>query len=62
MRPYSGNLPTVLDHVYNVGTIQMLYTSNSQSVLRVSQGIGDQFPGDPWIQFRKGHIEIFLFN
>jgi len=33
----------------------------SQSVLRGSQEIRDQFPGDPWIDFRNGYFEVYLF-
>ena len=35
--------------------------SGSQNVLSASQGIRDQFPGDPWIRFCNSYSEVYLF-
>jgi hypothetical protein len=40
---------------------QGLYACRSQSVLRRSQGMRDQFPGDPWIHFCNGCFDVYLF-
>jgi len=39
--------------------ILILQISGSQSVLRGSQGIRCQFPGDPWVHFCYGYFEIY---
>jgi hypothetical protein len=39
----------------------MSWLSCSQSELRGSQEIRDQFPGYLWIHFRNGYFEIYLF-
>jgi hypothetical protein len=36
-------------------------SSVSLSVLRASQGIRDQFTGDPWICFSNEYFEFYLF-
>jgi hypothetical protein len=36
-------------------------TGGSRSVLRGSQGICDQFPGEPWIHLCNGYSEVYLF-
>ena len=40
---------------------KLVYISGSQSVVHGSQGIRDQFPGDPWIQLCNGYFEVDLF-
>jgi len=41
----------------------ILEGSGSQSVLHGSQAIRDQLPGDPWIHFCNGYLEVYLlFN
>ena len=39
-------------------TIMVTYTRVSLSVVRGSHRIHDQFPGDPWIQFRNGDYRV----
>ena len=52
--------------VRNLRKFEGLYrtkqNSGSQSVLRGSTGIRDQFPGDPWMHFCNGCFEIYCFN
>jgi len=38
----------------------IVLSSGSQSVLRRSQGIRDQFPGDPGLHFFNGYFEIYF--
>jgi hypothetical protein len=48
-----------LGHLQGVNTN---YVSGYQSVVRGSQGICDQFAGDPWILLCNGYFEGFFFN
>ena len=39
----------------------ILLANCSQNVLRESQGIPEQFPGDPWIHFVKATLK-FIYS
>jgi len=39
----------------------VICNSGSQSVVWGSQGIHDQFPGDPWLHFCNGYFSVYLF-
>jgi hypothetical protein len=40
--------------------MSVVYFIGSQSVLRGSQRIDDQFPGDSWMHFCNGYCEVYL--
>ena len=39
----------------------IVWSSDSQSVLRGSQRIRDQFPEDPWLHFCNGYLKFVCF-
>ena len=40
---------------------KQVWNSGSKRVLRESQRIHEQFPGDPWIRFCNGYFKTNLF-
>jgi len=48
--------------MYNRYVCQISYVTVVHKVWSVgSQGIHDQFPGDPWIHFSNHYFKVYLF-
>jgi len=57
---YSLHLPPELAVPGASSEVRFTDCSGSQGVVRGSQGIRDQYPGDPLIHFRNGYFEVNL--
>ena len=58
---HQGFMNRLFPSRYDSLRVRIVWSSGSQSVLRGSLGIRDQFPGDPWQHFCNGYLKFVYF-